>query len=337
MSKGDFTQEHLATLRRMALLDMVPNMENGFSLPVFIGELKDLPRMIGGLLAGLQGLLKFLGNLLTRPLKTLSKSHLSAIYGWLPFQQDVHTIVSRLVNLRKDVDNFLEHAGTRNTFHWGHPLDKLYYKPEEFFYSTNRVVNLPTGTGQTYEHLGYFLQGCSFDVVEDNHVEDFEYHATMEFVYNVPEIGTLAFALAALDRFGLNLSVSDIWELVPFSFVVDWFFNVQSVLARFNDTNLPVQIVINDFCDSIKFKYTEANHLSVNGSLADSRHKADGVSHFCQGGWTVSPLSADLDYIEDAYYRWRTIPVISTEDFPNLTTPKGFQLVNGLALILARI
>lgn len=336
MSKDEFLPEMLLSLRREAMRVMVPNLENGFSLPVFIGELGDVRRMLGGILKGIQNLFSLLGDLISSPVRTISQHHLSTTFGWQPLERDVKAIITRILNLRKDVENFLKHAGIRNTFHYGRPLRATYYKPD-LFVESDRVVNLPLGPGQDYAAMANWFDQLTFNVHKSVTVEDFSYHATLEFVYWIPDVGALEGALASLDRFGLNLSVSDIWELIPFSFVVDWFVNVQSILARFDRSacgqNLPVQVVISDFCDSIKFKYTEKADVSNVAVIGDFGLTSDGVSHVCAAGWTASPLLASLQYEEDAFYRWRTTPALYTEDFPGLTTPHGMQIVNGLALI----
>jgi hypothetical protein len=79
-----------------------------------------------------------------------------------------------------------------------------------------------------------------------------------------------------MNAFGISDVIATIWEAIPFSFVVDWFFNVGNMLASIEDylAGDPLPIVILDFAHSVKYKFTTRVLLDIGkGAWA----KASGV------------------------------------------------------------
>jgi hypothetical protein len=73
----------------------------------------------------------------------------------------------------------------------------------------------------------------------------------------------------ALEKLGLNPSAANIWDLIPFSFVVDWFTNIGSILSRldaYNNNALlrDVQSRIETF--KVQWPLTESETLELIGS-----------------------------------------------------------------------
>lgn len=59
-------------------------------------------------------------------------------------------------------------------------------------------------------------------------------------------------AKAYADFFGVNVNPAILWDVIPFSFVLDWFLDVGGWLDSFKTKNLAASVCIEDFCYSVK-------------------------------------------------------------------------------------
>jgi hypothetical protein len=67
-----------------------------------------------------------------------------------------------------------------------------------------------------------------------------------------------------LDIIGLKMNAAVIWNAIPFSFVVDWFYDVgASLKSRFSSDYLNSVVTILDYCYSVKTKLIEEAWLSA--------------------------------------------------------------------------
>lgn len=329
---SDIVDLKIRQLDALALRTMIPKLDDGFSLPVFLFELGDLKGMLADAFGLLKRLPRAVLDLFTRPFRTWSKHWLSAVFGWIPFISDVRTIIAKCAALAQTIEQFLAQANTRMTFHFGKSLSPFTFcepswhdaiVPMNFVHSAN-------ATSDTYE-------GHDVDLLlhRKRHVIRPQYHATMEFSYHLPELSmATSRLLAGLDVFGVNVSISDVWEVIPFSFVVDWFYSVQSWLQGFDFTNLSVEVRIYDFCRSIRYDLEE-NFVDDSAlekieifTLNNPNYRVDETPL-----WTLStPLSRFPFYKGTAYHRWKGVPLLSDETGPRLRTPKGYKLVSLCAL-----
>jgi hypothetical protein len=62
-----------------------------------------------------------------------------------------------------------------------------------------------------------------------------------------------------------------VWEAIPFSFVVDWFYRVQDFLQRYQEPLWPVTVTVMDFCVSYKVELmTKANLLLLDAACDEN-------------------------------------------------------------------
>jgi hypothetical protein len=234
-------------------------------------------------------------------------------------------ILIRFYNLRKDVSHYVNDAGKVLTYHFKRSIDPADVKPLEFYE--------PEPAHAAYEgefwYANTFVESVEADIQIHRSLKQLVYSATATFHYEIPQQGSLAYLLAAMDRFGINVSPSDWWEVVPFSFVVDWFYDVGRLLERLDFTNLPSKIVIHDFCDSIKFEFIEeyeVKNLEIVPTVPDP-----------QNPWIASPAQPSRKYIEEGYYRWTGNWLVDQELYPNFRTPSGRQIVLLSELVATRM
>jgi hypothetical protein len=320
----------LQVLDRIALDTMIPELDDGWSAPRALFELIELKQLwthAKGLLLQCRDLVQ---QLFKKPLKEISNQFLAGIFGWLPFVDDIKTFVTKYQNVADDVFEFLENANKRQTLHFQKALSPLTFQDESWFDDRTGSVSINTGDDD-WEFASDILNEVVFGTRYSREVKQLTYHATLEFSYSVPGVpGGIQQFLAELDYWGINLSISDVWEVIPFSFVVDWFWNVGSWLEKFDFENLPVEVHIHDFCRSIKGQLLEEIEIT---DLQSVSLNIPGWNIYVPSEWTLTPALGKATRVTHLYHRWPGLPVPSAEQLPNWRTPGGLAWVIGAALI----
>lgn len=309
-------------LAKLAVAEFIPKLDDGFSVPQFLFELIEM-KMLWKQISRLWEI--HLG--LTANSRDLADQYLGYNFGIAPLVDDIKKLVRKMRTANDAVFDFINNADKRMTLHYEKKLSPTYFKPSSWFDPTPISTSLyhTSPNGEWYFARDTVPVGFTLHGVQRRTITDLEYHATMDFSYHLPSVGpALKSFLASLDHFGINLSISDVWEVIPFSFMVDWFFDVGSFLEQFDMSNLPVTVVVNDFCHS--FKYKRKNEIEFT-SVTPSN-------------WT--PLDTTLSIEKECYYRWPAIPPPPTNalgewEWPKLNTRWGlFRISIASALAATR-
>jgi len=323
------------TLDRMALDTMIPKLDTGFSMPVFLVELAEVKFLFRDLVMLFTKLPEFIRNLLkggTASLDKISESWLSATFGWLPFVNDVKTIFEKFMNVRQDVERFLDNSNKRQTLHFQKGLSPLTFQTQEWFDPVDSSILYET-IDPDWDFADDVFEEMTLEARFQKEIGSLKFHATLDFSYNIPAVSAgLRQFFAELDYWGINLSISDVWQVIPFSFVVDWVFHVGEWLEGLDLENLPVQVVVFDYCRS--YKYDLKTSLTFRGleSLTLTPGLVEDVSK-----WTISPGSGSSVGTLESYYRQTGLPSLSEEQLAlQLDTPHGFQWVSAATLAWMR-
>lgn len=340
-------RDKLDELDQMALLQMIPRLDAGWSLPRFLVELVELKQLWSSILGILRGILKLAGYTvyqLKRWLKSLfgrktvnelSDAYLASIFGALPLVSDIKEIIRRLFTMRSDIERFMANRNKTLTYHYEKKLSPLTFRDAGWFLSEGSFSLETENPHDNFHFARDHFRNMRLGTQTKRKVNRLSYHATMDFSYNIgdniPE--SLMRFYAALDHWGVNLSISDVWELIPFSFVVDWVWNVGSIVQRLDLTNLPIQVVVYDFCRSFRYDLEETIRIT-------------GVEEICLDSTTPDnlllwDLTAPANGVvfqsnTTSYHRMVGIPRPSEEVLPNLTFPSGMRWVTASALVLQR-
>jgi hypothetical protein len=176
------------------------------------------------------------------------------------------------------------------------------------------VTNLPKSDVKfSLTHVRAAEHGTAQGSIQDY---DVEYHAKLLMD---PKIGDMCSILDKLRRLDLILSRENLWDFVPYSFVVDWFFPIGEKLAQMD---LQSDLVLLGAKTAIL-----SSKASVRDLHLSHRMKADNGQY----NWASCELSANV------YWRWHDIPSISVLDveFSNgLNLHRG---ANGMALVVQKI
>lgn len=192
-----------------ALANLNPNRP-AVDLPVSIAELKDLPKMVknlGDLLRlGRSGLSKDV-------VKTMAETHLNWQFGWAPLINDLSQLLgfTDMVNDRLDYLKKLD-GGTDVARRLGH-------LPETS--NTDRILWANDGHGKLYYE---FYQTTTWKT-------EGWYTARVALNTPLPDTDRKQRELARNAALGLNLSPSTAWNLIPWSWLVDWFANTGDLIS----------------------------------------------------------------------------------------------------------
>jgi hypothetical protein len=116
---------------------------------------------------------------------------------------------------------------------------------------------------------------------------------------------------------GFELNPRIIWDAIPFSFVVDWFFNVGGFLARYKVDALELPIVLVDSFVS----YKEINNIQWRWIRAND------------GTYTTRPTSSGACYVKNTFHRMPIYPDYSSLSGLGWKMPSLNQAALGVSLV----
>lgn len=240
---------------------MLPTVNEGLSLINFLFELKDFKRMFhlwdGRLVRAGFGrkVLQDLSKLLkpgygkysrAHTLKNLSNAWLNLNFGWRPFIADIVAMYRALTLTSEKLAKIERDAGKLLRRNYSSP----FWDHEQLHETANGSLNAKQAWG-TGAPTNRFCQIRH----ERYAVYQPRYHATMVYTYTIPKMSELRRRVNSyLDAFGVKLDPVILWNAIPFSFIMDWFFDVGTLLRNFTPNDLGIKTTVLDFSHSIKWE-----------------------------------------------------------------------------------
>jgi len=191
--------------------------------------------------------------------KFVAGVHLGLVYGARPLDEDLHAITGIVFDLNSKLKAFIDSCG------------KIFSNQVTIFNETLKV----SGTKEVIPGSGHFT----------NWNGTLERRVTAHITWKpqaLKAVGDLQTAVRVLlDSFGIELNPRILWDAIPFSFVVDWFLDVGSVIGRYriDAMELPIQYV-----DSY-LQYKEV--LTVESRVVFFRDNPNLSPHYSDGGWVT--------------------------------------------------
>jgi len=182
-----------------------------FDAAVFIGEIKDLPRLLQVRLEGI---------------KSISDVYLAAAFGWGPLLADIKAMLNFVDTLNKRIDFFIKMAGK-----------PVHGKGKVASSVDNYVVSSQTGAG-AITRLSYYLQGrfgnpsptAAFRSSCTCHlVREVWFSGQYRFWFNGKTPDRTALVARLL---GIRVTPAALWEIIPWSWLIDYFTNIGDVLSN---------------------------------------------------------------------------------------------------------
>jgi len=243
-----------------------------------------------GAIADLYGTFKQHANLVSN----VGSNYLALKFGLLPDIGDVQAAVAGVLNFRSKLDAFDKARGT---------------------IVRNRVVLVGDSIVKTgllsppYETNSH----TTWRAVLARKVEAFIYYRP-ERIESFGEVDR-AFR-GSLATFGVELNPRVAWDAIPFSFVVDWFFNVGKVLEQFKINALELPVTYIDSAIQYKQQLTIGSETSLDV----------GSSVSTSTSWPTSTT------IEDVFFRWPIFADYTTLSQMGFRMPTTSQATLLLAL-----
>lgn len=217
----------LATYGPTAVRRARPGKEIGGAFQ-FLVELRDLPRRPGRALlrAGVPGAIRDAQKFVAT-MAALGSEYLNVAFGWKPFVSDLQSLYETHTRLDKELDNLRRNHGKaqrrRRTIVNSRVTNDTYTQTTGLGYwsGVHRAPNnspfTPSGVHSVFTQT-----------VVENHI-----WFAGRFRTYVPYMGTSEWTGAATRAlYGLNVTPEHLYQVIPWSWLVDWFTNVGAVISN---------------------------------------------------------------------------------------------------------
>lgn len=207
-----------------------PTMATRANLSVFLYELRDIKKMF-------ELLPKKHFNLRDwkQVFRYVNGQHLNWNFGWKPFISDVRSVMKGLTTFEERLFRFLRNAGANLIKHGAEPAISSSGNSSSASIAGNYAL--------LHSHVSW--------------TQSVQYRATFEFRYVMPPLSYESLRWRAyLDTLGLAANAANIWEIIPWSFVWDWFVDVGSFLDTYSEDWLQPWVYFCQACCSAQKECT---------------------------------------------------------------------------------
>jgi hypothetical protein len=328
-----------------------PRLEPKLDLLVFLAEIAELPALVKSLGGKLKRILSLDGSDVKRAYETLnglahsivrsdaaqpgfvklmfdnsrrlvSKEWLEYNFALKPTVSDLIGIVEAILDFRAALEELKKGAGkpqkTHVSYEWTDEVDPVVVEEQACTYCE-------TGGGLIHQACLFASHRGNDRNIDDHVPGPYFRHVyvggrvtriglTVRYHYTLPDWvdESLASVHALCAALGVNPGLGTIWELIPFSFVLDWAWNFGAMLDRVRFDAVPVITTVTDMCWSKRV---------IEGVLLQGRQ------HICP----LTPISTYYSGDMETYHR-----IVGSEPLtwiPSLTWPSWMQLSLGMALL----
>lgn len=190
-----------------------PSMSTRANLSVFLYELRDIKRMFDIIpsrhLKRRGKRLDGWGDVVREIAVYGNNAHLNFNFGWKPFVRDVVSTFRGLQSFNERLARFLLNANRELRRSKGES-------------TSGSLVVQKTGLGAHF-------------MAKFTGTHEVSWNSSFYFNYVVPTLSESELRYRAyLDTLGLNVTAANVWAVIPWSFVVDWFVDVGSCLDQFS-------------------------------------------------------------------------------------------------------
>jgi len=260
---------NLENLKFRGLQSMIPRAKSELKSLVSLYEIRDLLSLKGSI-KNIDKLGKRLfaskpGRTYAEPLidvvaRQSADSYLQWMFNLRPIISDIRGIYHSIANYKRRIDDLVTRSGTRQVAHFKCNLAEQCGTTEDAWgpmvtlNPSNTVVY--NGSARPLGSMIHFRRRITTDSAVFRCMMQYNYSYTAYQREN-------AYVLGLLDMLGVNFNPSYIWEVVPWSFVLDWVVDVGRWLDRYEIKNLEPKINILQYCWSIKKSRT----ISIDGKV----------------------------------------------------------------------
>lgn len=183
-------------------------------------------------------------------LAAIANANLAWQFGVKPFVSDCQNLFTRLTQMREKMDAFCGRAGIINKSHVQRPL----------FSGTDSF-----SVDCSLDGVGHHWAGSA--IVKIKRSSTFQYRANCMHMYTLPDLeGVWSTIAKYMTYLGVVGDASTLWNEIPFSFVVDWFYNIARFLHDHRFDLYKVNVKLIDFCNSTKATNSVSGTLVIDGN-----------------------------------------------------------------------
>jgi hypothetical protein len=209
--------------------------ESSFSVWFLVVDLIQLPKLIASIFS--RDVIRRRDAFGSKTAKQLADDALMVKFGILPTARDLQDFVKALKRFREGIDAFEEMYD--HIYRWR--SQTLNFK--DCVPDSMAVECLLNSFGFGDLHVGRSTTVVSCD-----------FHRTLAYAFACPELrGWLSRARQLVDLLGI-LDPQALWDVIPFSFVVDWFLPVGNWLHNNRPRLFRGDLVVEDYCESMKLQ-----------------------------------------------------------------------------------
>jgi hypothetical protein len=196
----------------------------------FLAEISQVPRMLKTTAFGFKDAYeRRFGHNPRRDAKKAADHWLNHQYGWIPFVSDLQDFSktwkqsdSMIKQLRQDNDQWIKRSGSVRV---DRDVEVLEEKDGENFHYPD--LSMSSRLNPQYPYRGWWR-------IARTKSQDAWF--TARFKYHIPDIQSVNWERKARAKlYGLDLTPSLVWELTPWSWLVDWGSNVGDVFANMDN------------------------------------------------------------------------------------------------------
>jgi hypothetical protein len=174
--------------------------------------------------------------------RTIAEGHITWAFGIRPFISDCEKLYSVFTQWSSSINDFLARRKVEQVRHYTKTLEDESGEVDYVVSQTRCVTE--------------FNRSCKL-------------YATMRYTYDCGDLQSLADQCNILrDKLGLRFGLAELWEAIPFSFVVDWFLRVGDFLERNRKPLVKIDLTVTDYCISYKAEMSKTGFTRLlNGRL----------------------------------------------------------------------
>ncbi len=313
---------NLEELKNASLKAMIPKVKADLQALVSLYELKDLLSIKGTIKhirwwASSIPKLKALGRkpLVHATARMGSDAYLQGMFNVKPLVQDICGIYHAITTYQKRLNDLISRSGKVQVSRFACNLNEQLGTVYERNPSPQLVLYKGAGT---WEYApGFYINDRSVTT----HSAVFRAHMQFRYYYSAFQVENQKI-LGLLDAFGVNLNPRILWQVIPWSFVIDWVLGVGRWLEQFEVKNMEPRINVLQYCWSVK----KMRSIGTRCIYTASRYYGQSSKH--------PPSYIDLPQVDETSYRRGIDPPTGNSFTTSGLSPTELSL--GAALLISR-
>jgi hypothetical protein len=207
----------------------------------------------------MMSILSFVKFFPKNPLTGFASAFLAYQFAIKPSIEDYKTMVSMSKKIRKAMKEWNDKVGKVQYFHYT-------YLDNEIETSSRKIYTYCNGTIVTNKkNLG---------------------KATVAIIGNR---ATVSESIIKMSQLGINKPLETLWEIIPFSFIIDWFTDISGFIAQVSAPECPLKFTVQDAC------YSMLNEVKTTSTTSNRRGLVFSGDIFCSAkSYYRSNLNVDI-------------------------------------------